>query len=91
MTTFLCEHDTATAGTFGGRSNETSEISTDDGRERKDPVVFGLIEMPKARIGKMNKLFHSVFDTEVRVRSIASAKASATGIRKIFGIRIGMR
>ena len=59
--------------------------------ERVDPVVFELIAVPKSRIGKKTKLFHSVYNTKVSVRSIASARASATGIRQDLGIRIGMR
>ena len=59
--------------------------------EREDPVVFGLIGMPKARIGKKSKLLHSVFHTAVCVRSIATTRALATGIRHDLGIRIGMR
>ena len=55
--------------------------------EREEPALFGLIGTPKARIGKETKLFQSVFEAEVIVRSIASA----TGIRQDFGIRIGMR
>ena len=46
--------------------------------EREDPAVFGLICSPKTRIGKKTKLFQSVFEADVIVRSIASA----TGIRK---------
>ena len=59
--------------------------------EREEPALFGLIGTPKARIGKETKLFQSVFEAEVIVRSIASARASATGIRQDLGIRIGMR
>ena len=59
--------------------------------ERQYPVVFGLISRPKARIGKKTKLSHSVFEAEVIVRSIASAGASATGIREDIGIQMGMR
>ena len=55
--------------------------------EREDPAVFGLIGTPKARIGKKTKLFQSVFEAEVVVRSIASE----TGIRLDYGIRVGMR
>ena len=55
--------------------------------EREEPVVFVLIGTPKARIGKETKLFQSVFEAKVIVRSIASA----TGIRQDFVIRIGMR
>ena len=59
--------------------------------EREEPALLGLIGTPKARIGKDRKLFQSVFEAEVIVRSIASARASATGIQQDFGIRIGMR
>ena len=59
--------------------------------EREEPALLGLIGTPKARIGKETKLFQSVFEAEVIVRSIATAIASATGIQKDFGIRIGMR
>ena len=45
--------------------------------EREEPALFGLIGTPKARIGKQTKLFQSVFEAEVIVRSIASARASA--------------
>ena len=55
--------------------------------EREEPALFGLIGTPKARIGKETKLFQSVFEAEVIVRSIASA----TGIRPDFWIQIGMR
>ena len=51
---------------------------TDD---REEPALFGLICTRKARIGKETKLFQSIFEAEVIVRSIASAT----------GIRIGMR
>ena len=54
---------------------------------REEPALFGLIGTPKARIGKETKLFQSVFEAEVIVRSIASA----TGIWQDLGIRIGMR
>ena len=43
--------------------------------EREEPALFGLIGTPKARIGKETKLFQSVFEAEVIVRSIASARA----------------
>ena len=33
--------------------------------ERDDPAVFGLIGTPKVRIEKKNKLFLSVFKTEM--------------------------
>ena len=59
--------------------------------EREEPALFGLMGTPKARIGKETKLFLSVFGAEVIVWSIASARASATGNRMDFGIRIGMR
>ena len=49
--------------------------------EREEPGLFGLNGSPKARIGKETKLFQSVFELEVIVRSIAAARASATGIR----------
>ena len=55
--------------------------------EREEPARFGLIGTPKARIRKDTKLFQSVFEAEMIVRSIASA----TGIRQDFWIRIGMR
>ena len=55
--------------------------------EREEPALIGLIGTPKARIGNEIKLFQSVFEAEVIVRSIASA----TEIRQDFGIRIGMR
>ena len=51
--------------------------------ERKDPAVFILIGTPKTRTRKKTKLFQAV--------SIASARASATGIRQDIGIRIEMR
>ena len=54
--------------------------------EREDPAVFGLIGTPKARMEKKTKLFHSLFENEVSVRSIASARATATGIQQDFGI-----
>ena len=59
--------------------------------ERKNPTVFGLIRTPKATIGKKTKLFQSAFEIEVGFRSIASARALATGIQQDYGIRIGMR
>ena len=59
--------------------------------EREEPALLGLIIKHNARIGKETKLFQSVFEAVVIVRSIASARASATGIRKDFGIQIGMR
>ena len=59
--------------------------------EREEPALLWLIGTPKARIGKETKLFQSVFEAEVIVQSIASARATATGIRQDFGIRIGMR
>ena len=49
--------------------------------EREEPALFGLTGTPKARIGKETKLFQSVFEAEVIVRSIASVRASATRIR----------
>ena len=58
--------------------------------ERQDPVIFGLIGMPMAWIGKKFKLSHYVFVTELSVRSIASAGASATGIWQDLDIRIRM-
>ena len=70
------------------RLYESFQICTDD---RGEPALFGLIGTPKARIGKDTKLFQSVYEAEVIVRSIASARASATGILLDFGIRIGMR
>ena len=42
--------------------------------ERDEPALLGLIGTPKARIGKDTKLFQSVFEAEVIVRSIASAR-----------------
>ena len=42
--------------------------------EREEPALLGLIGTPKARIGKETKLFQSVFEAEVIVRSIASAR-----------------
>ena len=59
--------------------------------EREDPAVLGLIGTPKARIGKKTKLFQSVFEGKVIVRSIASARASETGIRLDFGIVMRIR
>ena len=59
--------------------------------EREDPAAFGLIGTPKARIGKKTKLFQSVFEADVMVRSIALARAYETGIRQDFGIRMRMR
>ena len=59
--------------------------------EREEPALFVLMGTPKARIGKDTKLFQSVFEAAVIVRSIATARASASGIRRDFGIRIGMR
>ena len=50
--------------------------------EREVPAVFGLIGTPKARIRKKTKLFQSEFEAEEIVRSIASARASATEIRQ---------
>ena len=58
---------------------------------REDPAVFGLIGAHKKRIGKKTKLFQSVFEAAVVVRSITSARASATEIRRNFGILMGMR
>ena len=63
---------------------ESFQICTD---EREEPALLGLIGTPKARIGKETKLFQSVFEAKVNVRSIASA----SGIRQDFGIQIGMR
>ena len=54
---------------------ESFKICTD---ERDEPALFGLIGTSNARIGKETKLFQSVFEAEVIVRSIASA----TGIRR---------
>ena len=45
--------------------------------EREEPALLGLIDTPKARIGKETKLFQSVFEAEVIVRSIVLARASA--------------
>ena len=59
--------------------------------EREATVVFGVIGMSKARIWRKSNIFHSVFNTELSVRSIASARASATRIRQDFGILVGMR
>ena len=42
--------------------------------EREEPALIGLIGTPKARIGKETKLFQSVFEADVIVRSIASAR-----------------
>ena len=59
--------------------------------EREDHAVFGLIGTPKASIGRKTMSFQSVYKVEVIVRSIASARASATGIRQDFGILMEMR
>ena len=42
--------------------------------EREVTALFGLIGTPKARIENETKLFQSVFEAEVIVRSIASAR-----------------
>ena len=59
--------------------------------EREEPAVFWLIITSKAMIGKESRLFQSVLEAEVIVRSIASARASVTGILQDSGIRMGMR
>ena len=41
--------------------------------EREDPAVFGPMGASKVRIGRKTKLFLSVYDAEVIVRSNASA------------------
>ena len=61
---------------------------TDD---REEPALLGLIGTHKTRIGRETTLFQSAFEALVIVRSIASARVSATGIRQDIGIRMGMR